>query len=143
MYAVSVHRMNWVAELPREDPKLDSVDRGKSSFEIKEGSVEFKNVSLRYSPDAPLSLKNLNFSIRPGMKVGICGRTGSGKSSALSALFRMVDIESTGSIEIDGQDISTANLYDLRSAMCESASKVKPKTDFHQPSYRKIRSSLL
>lgn len=66
------------------------------------GEIRFKNVSLRYRPDLPLILKGLSFTINPGEKVGIIGRTGAGKSSITQALFRMVEIEAGGEICIDG-----------------------------------------
>jgi ATP-binding cassette subfamily C (CFTR/MRP) protein 1 len=116
--SVSVDRMKWVADLPPESKRSDAMNRPLTPPDlIKEGRLTFRNVELRYAPDAPLALKGLTFNIEPGMKVGICGRTGSGKSSTLGALFRMVDIEPTGSIQVDGQDVSALDLYDLRSSM--------------------------
>lgn len=80
-----------------------------------EGRIEFKNVSMRYRNDMPLVLCNMNFEIMKGEKVGCVGRTGSGKSSILQALFRMTEIESNGKIFIDNEDISTIGLHKLRS----------------------------
>ena len=60
---------------------------------------------MRYRPEFDPVLKDLSFEVKAGMKVGIVGRTGAGKSSLLLALFRIVEKES-GLIEIDGQDIS-------------------------------------
>ncbi|CAH0600505.1 unnamed protein product [Chrysodeixis includens] len=68
----------------------------------KVGQVAFNNVYLNYSPDDPPVLKNLNFVIQSGWKVGVVGRTGAGKSSLISALFRLSNI--TGHITIDGLD---------------------------------------
>ncbi|XP_026465652.1 probable multidrug resistance-associated protein lethal(2)03659 [Ctenocephalides felis] len=79
------------------------------------GRVEFKNVSLRYNPEEECVLKNLNISISGGEKVGIVGRTGAGKSSLLSALFRLTEHE--GIIEIDGIDTKKLGLHDLRSSI--------------------------
>ena len=62
-----------------------------SSF--PKGEIIFKNVSLRYREDIDLSLKNINFHIIPGQKIGIVGRTGAGKSSLLLVLFSMGEIE--------------------------------------------------
>ncbi|XP_074097767.1 putative multidrug resistance-associated protein lethal(2)03659 [Cotesia typhae] len=76
------------------------------------GKVEFKNVYLSYSPLEPPVLKNLNFTIEPREKIGIVGRTGAGKSSLISALFRLADIE--GNIEIDGIDTGKIGLHDFR-----------------------------
>lgn len=68
---------------------------------------------LRYRLDLPDALKHLTFKIEPGMKVGIVGRTGAGKSSILHALFRLFEL-SRGRIEIDGADISLLSLRTLR-----------------------------
>lgn len=74
-----------------------------------EGKIEFKDVSLRYRPTADLVLKNLNFTIESGEKVGCVGRTGAGKSSLVQALFRMIEIENfedkSCGIYIDGNRI--------------------------------------
>jgi len=60
-------------------------------------------------------LQNLNISIEPGWKVGVVGRTGAGKSSLISALFRLFNEGLEGEIRIDGRDTNTVNLQDLRS----------------------------
>ncbi|CUM67184.1 uncharacterized protein PRCAT00004877001 [Priceomyces carsonii] len=78
------------------------------------GYIQFNHVSLRYRPNLPTVLKDLNFSIYPGEKVGICGRTGAGKSSIMTALYRLTELEQ-GSIFIDGLNIADMGLYDLRS----------------------------
>ncbi|CAG0914467.1 unnamed protein product [Notodromas monacha] len=77
-----------------------------------EGKIDFLNVSMKYSPDQPAILKNLNFSIKPGEKVGVCGRTGAGKSSLISALYRLT--EPQGCIMIDGVETKSLGLHDLR-----------------------------
>ncbi|XP_034235532.1 probable multidrug resistance-associated protein lethal(2)03659 [Thrips palmi] len=77
------------------------------------GDITFQNVSLRYSPTDPPVLKELNFSIKSGEKIGIVGRTGAGKSSLLGALFQLYPIE--GTIIIDKLDTSKIGLQDLRS----------------------------
>lgn len=77
------------------------------------GEIELRNVSARYRPNLPLVLRNVSLHIRPGERVGICGRTGSGKSSLLLILFRIVEVDS-GQVFIDGQDTRTIGLRDLR-----------------------------
>ncbi|ETN05307.1 hypothetical protein PPTG_23495 [Phytophthora nicotianae INRA-310] len=77
------------------------------------GAIEFRNVNLRYRPGLPRVLRNLSLSIRPQEKIGIVGRTGAGKSSLVVALMRLVELDS-GSIVIDGLDISTIGLHELR-----------------------------
>jgi len=59
-------------------------------------------------------LKDLSLKIGGGLRVGVCGRSGSGKSSLLVALFRLTNVESTGRILIDGVDIASLSLKQLR-----------------------------
>lgn len=77
------------------------------------GQVEFQDVQLRYRPGLPLALKNMTFSVPPGTHVGICGRTGAGKSSISVALFRLVELAG-GSISVDGVPLHTIGLSYLR-----------------------------
>ncbi|KIY73114.1 P-loop containing nucleoside triphosphate hydrolase protein [Cylindrobasidium torrendii FP15055 ss-10] len=82
------------------------------------GHVEFRDVSLRYSLDGAPVLKNLSFTVRGGEKLGICGRTGSGKSSTIFTLLRGPGKSfMSGKIFIDGVDITTVPLSVLRSAI--------------------------
>lgn len=75
--------------------------------------MKFENVQLRYRPNCPQVLRGLDFEIPAGKKVGIVGRTGAGKSTISLALTRILELES-GSIKIDGQDISSIELQKLR-----------------------------
>ncbi|KAI8512524.1 Multidrug resistance-associated protein 4 [Branchiostoma belcheri] len=77
------------------------------------GSIALHNASFSYSKDGPEVLKELNETIAAQEKVGIVGRTGAGKSSLMHMLLRMAEIK--GAISIDGVDISTLGLSDLRS----------------------------
>jgi ABC-type multidrug transport system fused ATPase/permease subunit len=78
------------------------------------GGILFKNVSMRYNEVSPLVLKDVTVSVPPGSTLGVVGRTGSGKSSLLLTLFRIVEIEKGGSIEIDGIDIRSVSIETLR-----------------------------
>jgi ABC-type multidrug transport system fused ATPase/permease subunit len=78
------------------------------------GGILFKNVSMRYNEASPLVLKGVTLSVPPGSTLGVVGRTGSGKSSLLLTLFRIVEIEPGGSIEIDGVDIRSVSMETLR-----------------------------
>lgn len=79
----------------------------------RHGKLTFKNLSMRYNPeDAPV-LKDLSFTINPGEKIGIVGRTGAGKSSIIVALFQLYPVE--GSILIDDVDTTALPLDTLRS----------------------------
>ncbi|XP_077530982.1 multidrug resistance-associated protein 1-like [Haemaphysalis longicornis] len=80
------------------------------------GEVVFREYSTRYREDIDLVLDEISCTINPGEKVGIVGRTGAGKSSLTLALFRIIEA-CNGDITIDGLDISTLGLYDLRSRL--------------------------
>ena len=112
-----------------------------------EGSIEFRDVSFRYRPHLPLALSNISFIIHPHEHIGICGRTGAGKSSLIQPLFRLVELNSLlsplslnpqtgvsesvpfnplppddgvsnrGSILIDGIDIASVPLSILRHSL--------------------------
>lgn len=75
----------------------------------KHGEVKFIDVSLRYRPTTELCLKNLSFDVAPGLKVGVVGRTGAGKSTMSLALSRIVEI-CGGRIEIDGVNIQDIDI---------------------------------
>jgi ATP-binding cassette subfamily C (CFTR/MRP) protein 4 len=77
-----------------------------------QGSIQFRNLSLRYSEYDPPVLYNLNITVTPGSKIGIVGRTGAGKSSLIAALFRMALID--GEILIDNIDTKDIPLDRLR-----------------------------
>uniref|UniRef100_A0AAX7W5J4 ATP-binding cassette, sub-family C (CFTR/MRP), member 8 n=1 Tax=Astatotilapia calliptera TaxID=8154 RepID=A0AAX7W5J4_ASTCA len=82
----------------------------------RQGEIKIQNLSVRYDATLKPVLKNVNAHISPGQKVGICGRTGSGKSSFSLAFFRMVDMFE-GRIVIDNIDISKLPLQTLRSRL--------------------------
>jgi ABC-type multidrug transport system fused ATPase/permease subunit len=58
-----------------------------------DGCVEFDGVSFQYRPDLPLVLRDVSFSVEKGEKIGVCGRTGAGKSSLSFVLFRLVELD--------------------------------------------------
>ncbi|KAK7542528.1 ABC multidrug transporter-like protein [Phyllosticta citribraziliensis] len=80
------------------------------------GEINFDNVQMRYRDGLPLVLRGLSMHVRPGERIGIVGRTGAGKSTIMSTLFRLVEL-SGGKITIDGVDIATIGLADLRSRL--------------------------
>ncbi|XP_077341580.1 ATP-binding cassette sub-family C member 10 isoform X2 [Lithobates pipiens] len=82
----------------------------------KHGRIEFRDAILCYRPGLPNALDGVNFTISPGEKIGIVGRTGSGKSSLFLVLFRMMELNS-GQILIDGTLTRELNLEDLRSRL--------------------------
>ncbi|KAF2134156.1 ABC multidrug transporter-like protein [Dothidotthia symphoricarpi CBS 119687] len=80
------------------------------------GEIVFDNVEMRYRDGLPLVLKGLSMHVRAGERIGVVGRTGAGKSSIMSTLFRLQELAG-GSISIDGVDISQVGLHDLRSKL--------------------------
>ncbi|KAH9975853.1 P-loop containing nucleoside triphosphate hydrolase protein [Lactifluus volemus] len=112
---VSVERMLQYIELKPEAP-YEIPENHPEDVWPAEGHIEFRNYSLRYRPDLDLVLRDISLTLHPGEKIGICGRTGAGKSSLLLALFRIIE-PADGTILIDGVDITKIGLHDLRSAM--------------------------
>ncbi|KAJ6161271.1 ABC transporter integral membrane type 1, partial [Penicillium chermesinum] len=82
----------------------------------EKGRIQFVDVKMRYRDGLPLVLKGLSMDIQGGERIGIVGRTGAGKSSIMSALFRLTEL-SGGNIQIDGVDIAKIGLSDLRSRL--------------------------
>lgn len=81
------------------------------------GNIQFRNISMRYNPTSPLVLDGVTLAVPAGTTLGVVGRTGSGKSSLLLTLFRLVESELGGSIEIDGVDIRSISLQKLRQSL--------------------------
>jgi len=108
-------------EAPAEIPKVDNKLRilSENGKWPTSGAVSFRDVYMKYPNTENWVLNGLTFTANAGMKVGIIGRTGAGKSSIIQALFRIVEIEErTGSrIEIDGVDIKTVGLELLRGGL--------------------------
>ncbi|KAK0113543.1 hypothetical protein ONS96_014402 [Cadophora gregata f. sp. sojae] len=77
------------------------------------GEIEFRDFETGYGPGLPSVLKNLNVTFQSHQRIGVVGRTGSGKSTLTLALFRFLEARK-GSILIDGVDISTLSLSELR-----------------------------
>jgi ATP-binding cassette subfamily C (CFTR/MRP) protein 1 len=95
--------------IPHKDPKPD--------LWPSEGRITVENASIRYR-DGPLVLKNLSFTVNGGEKIGIVGRTGSGKSSLMIALFRISELEKDGGkIIVDDVNISEIGTDILRSSL--------------------------
>ena len=81
------------------------------------GSIKFDNYSTKYRPETEIVLNQINIEIKPGEKIGIVGRSGSGKSSLSLAVFRIIE-PFQGAIYIDGVDITSIGLKKLRNSMC-------------------------
>lgn len=113
---VAVEReSHYINNIPKEREN-ETLDTNIVNYWPNYGTVEFSNVSLRYREGLPLALENISFKIESGEKIGIVGRTGSGKSSLLMLLFGMIE-PSEGDILIDGIDIKEIPLQLIRSKL--------------------------
>ncbi|OJA12951.1 hypothetical protein AZE42_07484 [Rhizopogon vesiculosus] len=113
---VSVERIvHYAKDLEPEAPYEIPENKPPSEWPTA-GEVEFREYSARYRPELDLVLKDISMTIKPKEKIGICGRTGAGKSSLLLALFRIIE-PASGTIFIDKVDIGKLGLHDLRSAV--------------------------
>lgn len=109
---VSVERVLEYAELPSEEQSGNAIKTKASGGWPSKGEIEFDDLSLFYNDETKPAIKNLRFAIKSQEKIGIVGRTGSGKSSIIQALFRMPKI--TGTIRIDNVDTQSLSLHELR-----------------------------
>jgi ATP-binding cassette subfamily C (CFTR/MRP) protein 1 len=110
----AVERLEHYAKnIPSEKPAVIESNRPAATWP-DHGAIEFRKVTMAYRPGLPNVLRSINIKIKGGEKVGVCGRTGSGKSSLIATLLRLVELQK-GSIVIDGLDISSIGLTDLRS----------------------------
>ncbi|OLY82861.1 Metal resistance protein YCF1 [Smittium mucronatum] len=112
---VSVERNKEYCDLPSEAPEIIQDNRPPADWP-SQGEIVLSNYSTRYREGLDLILKNVDLTIPSGSKVGVVGRTGAGKSSLTLALFRIIEA-AEGKISIDGIDISTIGLHDLRSKL--------------------------
>ncbi|TVY43469.1 Multidrug resistance protein, partial [Lachnellula occidentalis] len=110
----ATERIHYYGTQLEEEAPLHTIEVRKSWPES--GEIIFENVQMRYRENLPLVLSGLSMHIKGGERIGVVGRTGAGKSSIMSTLFRLVEL-SGGSITIDGMDISKIGLQDLRSRL--------------------------
>lgn len=111
----SAERLNHYAFKLEQEKPFDIPENDPSPEWPAEGGIEFKHVSMRYRPELPYVLKDFSLSIKPRKKIGICGRTGAGKSTIMGCLYRLTEFE--GEIDIDEVNISNLGLHRLRSAL--------------------------
>ncbi|KAJ3245906.1 hypothetical protein HDU78_008242 [Chytriomyces hyalinus] len=110
----SIERIcHYISELPVEQQQPHDSLTSPSPTWPETGNMEFKGLVMRYRSDLDPVLHGVTFSIRSGEKVGVVGRTGAGKSSIITAAFRIVEA-SEGTIEVDGVDVRGVNLQTLR-----------------------------
>ncbi|OCL12604.1 P-loop containing nucleoside triphosphate hydrolase protein [Glonium stellatum] len=99
-----------------ESENLPGEDQSPPEHWPSYGTIEFRNVCASHKKSSRPTLGDISFTIPPGAKVGLCGRSGSGKSSLISSLLRLLDL-SSGSIFIDGVDIATLPRQEVRSRL--------------------------
>ena len=101
-----------ITEVLEEEPAMDENANGEK--EVKDGSIEFKNVNFSYSDDEKrLALKNVNISIKSGETIGVIGSIGSAKSTFVSLIPRLYDVTS-GEITVGGKNVKDYELASLR-----------------------------
>uniref|UniRef100_A0A452VCZ7 ABC-type glutathione-S-conjugate transporter n=1 Tax=Ursus maritimus TaxID=29073 RepID=A0A452VCZ7_URSMA len=108
---VAVERINEYIKVENEAPWVTD-ERPPAGWPSK-GEIHFNNYQVRYRPELDLVLRGITCDIRSMEKIGVVGRTGAGKSSLTSALFRILEAAG-GQIIIDGVDIASIGLHDLR-----------------------------
>ncbi|XP_059667171.1 ABC transporter C family member 10-like [Cornus florida] len=114
-YIISVERLNQYMHIPSEAPEVIEDNRPPVNWPSL-GKVEIQDLQIRYRPEAPLVLRGISCTFEGGHKIGIVGRTGSGKTTLIGALFRLVE-PAGGKIVVDGINICTIGLHDLRSRL--------------------------
>ena len=106
--------LNRITELL--DAPIDVADRpGVPDLANVQGGVEFRDLTFRY-PDGEFDvLKNINFTIQPGERVGIVGKTGAGKTALVDLLLRTYNVPD-GTLFVDGKDVNTVSIHSVRNA---------------------------
>ncbi|CAL9099661.1 unnamed protein product [Musa textilis] len=117
-HIISVERLNQYMHVSSEAPEIVQGNRPPSDWPAI-GRINIPlnlHKQIRYRPEAPLVLRGISCTFEGGNKIGIVGRTGSGKTTLIGALFRLVE-PAGGRITIDTLDIATVGLHDLRSRL--------------------------
>ncbi|GLT83654.1 hypothetical protein SLE2022_019310 [Rubroshorea leprosula] len=112
---ISVERIIQYSNIPSEPPLVIETNRPAHSWP-SHGKIDIHDLQVRYAPHMPLVLQGLTCTFPGGLKTGIVGRTGSGKSTLIQTLFRTLE-PAAGQIIIDGVNISSIGLHDLRSRL--------------------------
>lgn len=112
MISRSVASMHRIAEVLAEEPDIE--DSSSPVTEMKNGDIEFKNVSFKYEDDSDENnLENINFTIKSGETVGIIGGTGSGKTSLVQLIPRLYDVTS-GEVLVGDVNVKNYHIETLR-----------------------------
>lgn len=115
-HMIAVERVAAYGKIEPEAPLERETDELLDACWPKNGSLDVKELTVRYRKSLPQALSHLTFKVNGGEHIGVVGRTGSGKSTLLQALFRLLEAEE-GMIEIDEQDVSQLGLHMLRKRM--------------------------
>jgi len=113
---IAVERLLEQADASPREPDFKRPTDPDAQTWPSSGAIEFRDVSFKYRDDMPTRLFNLDLSIKAGEKIGICGRSGSGKSTITMSLFRMYN-HMDGSIFIDGVNTEDLGVTTLRNAL--------------------------
>ena len=108
--------MSRIVEILDTEPAVQDGVQTNTSVESIEGRITFENVRFRYTEDGPAVLDGLSFDVPSGTTLGIVGRTGSGKSTLIELIPRLIDA-SVGAVKVDGHDVKSIPLQTLRSAI--------------------------
>lgn len=107
--------MSRISAILEEEPAIDDPERPRSPSTIH-GEIEFRDVTIRHSPDVPPVIDHLNLHIEAGSTVALVGETGSGKTTLIDALARLIDPQE-GAVLVDGIDVREWPLAKLRAAI--------------------------
>ncbi|KAI8284941.1 ABC transporter atnG [Colletotrichum sp. SAR11_240] len=105
----------FIEHTPREDRECEK-DTPPPSWP-ENGKIEIGNVTAAYSDETDPVVRDVTLTIQPGQKVGICGRSGSGKSSLLLTLLRLLDTEPSGTISVDSESLTTMSRNKIRTSL--------------------------
>jgi ATP-binding cassette subfamily B protein len=110
--AVSVKRIH---DIMLVEPAISDGPNTRSGIDVK-GAIEFRDLTFRYAPDGPPVLNKINLVVEPGKVVAFAGQTGSGKSTLMNLIPRLLDAE-PGMVLIDGHPIRELSLQQLRASI--------------------------
>ena len=115
----SIERVVEYLDIAQEPPAVIESNRPPAYWPSSTGGadkplLQVEDLTVKYAPDLPAVLHGISFSLKANERVGLLGRTGSGKSTIAMSLLRFVD-PAGGKIIVDGIDITTIGLQDLRS----------------------------